>query len=171
MVLTCRRNSASQNNIMKRHPALIPLSSDHHQALLLAQLLKKNAPLYKGLPANVNGKMNYVLEKYHKELENHFREEEDFVFPFLKGKDAELDKLISEVLNEHIILKEKILSLTDNTKLAVQLDEIGNILESHIRKEERILFQKVQDILSDDDLEEIKNKFDQKRAQSNYCNK
>ncbi len=154
---------------MKRHPALIPLSQDHHKALLLAQLLKRNAPEYHGLPKDLIGKMNFAKEIYHTELEHHFKDEEQFVFPYLKVKDIELDNLISEILNEHIILKEKILSLVDNPNLIDQLDEIGNILGEHVRKEERILFEKAQTILSDDELKIIENKFDESRPKKKSC--
>lgn len=154
---------------MKRHPALIPLSQDHHKALLLAQLLKRNAPEYHGLPKDLIGKMNFAKEIYHTELEHHFKDEEDFVFPYLKGKDVELDTLISQILNEHIILKEKILSLVDNPNLVDHLDEIGNILNEHIRKEERVLFEKAQTILSEDELKIIENKFHESRHKNKSC--
>ena len=154
---------------MKRHPALIPLSQDHHKALLLAQLLKRNAPEYHGLPNDLIGKMNFAKEIYHTELEDHFRDEEQLVFPYLKGKDVELDNLIAEILNEHIILKEKILSLDDNPKLIDQLDEIGKILNEHIRKEERVLFEKAQTILDVNELKMIENKFDESRPQNKSC--
>jgi len=154
---------------MKRHPALIPLSQDHHHGLLLAQLLKRNAPEYHGLPNDLPGKMNFAKEMYHKELDHHFRDEEEFVFPYLKGKDVELDNLISEILGEHIILKEKILSLKENPNLIDQLDEIGNILGEHIRKEERILFEKAQTVLNDEELKIIKNKFDVSRPGNKSC--
>jgi iron-sulfur cluster repair protein YtfE (RIC family) len=151
---------------MKRHPALVPLSQDHHKALLLAQLIKKNAPEYHGLPTDLIGKMNFAKETYHKELEHHFNDEKQIVFPNLKGKDSKLDNLITEIMSEHIILKEKILSLKVNPNLVNELDEIGRILDEHVRKEERILFEKAQDILDENELEEIKNKFDQTRPQS-----
>ena len=154
---------------MKRHPALIPLSQDHHHGLLLAQLLKRNAPEYHGLPKDLIGKMNFAKNIFHKELEHHFRDEEEFVFPYLKGKDVELDNLIYEILNEHIILKEKILSLNDNPNLIDQLDEIGKILDEHIRKEERVLFEKAQTILSEDELKIIENKFDESRPKNKSC--
>ena len=154
---------------MKRHPALIPLSQDHHHGLLLAQLLKRNAPEYHGLPKDLLGKMNFAKEMFHKELEHHFKDEEEFVFLYLKGKDVELDKLISEILDEHIILKEKILSLTDNPNLIDQLDEIGRILDEHIRKEERNLFEKAQQILNAEELRLIENKFDESRPQNKSC--
>jgi iron-sulfur cluster repair protein YtfE (RIC family) len=154
---------------MKRHSALIPLSQDHHKALLLAQLIKKNAPEYHGLPTDIIGKMNFAKEIYHTELERHFKDEEEFVFPYLKGKDVELDNLISEIMNEHIILKDKILSLNDNLNLIDQLDEIGNILGEHVRKEERILFEKAQTILNDAELNIIENKFNESRPGNKSC--
>ena len=53
-----------------------------------------------------------MLKKFiHNDLIQHFKDEEELVFPFLKGKNQEVDNLISEILNEHILLKEKILSL------------------------------------------------------------
>lgn len=154
---------------MKRHSALIPLSEDHHQALLLAMILKKNAPKINNLPTDSIGKMNYAKEIYHKELEHHFRDEEEFVFPYLNGKDTELDILILEITNEHIILKEKFLSLTENPNLVDELDEIGKMLNEHVRKEERILFEKTQTILTNDELKIIESKFADNRSQKKVC--
>lgn len=148
---------------MKRHPALIPLSQDHQKGLLLAQLLKKNAPEYKGLPKDPIGKMNYAKEVYNNELDQHFKEEEEFVFPYLKGRNKEIDELVTEILSEHKILKKNILSLKEGISLIDKMDKIGYLLESHIRKEERDLFEKVPQVLSDGELELIKQKFDQTR--------
>jgi len=154
---------------MKRHPALIPLSSDHHQALLLAQLLKKTAPEYKGLPKDPIGKMNYAKELYINELDQHFREEEELVFPYLKNKDKEINELVTEILSEHKILKNSILTLNDNEQLIDELDKIGFLLEAHIRKEERVLFEKIPKVLSEEELEIIKQKFDQTRSDEKSC--
>lgn len=154
---------------MKRHSALVPLSQDHHKGLLLAQLIKKNAPEYKGLPADLIGKMNYAKEIYTDELEHHFKDEEQIVFPFLTGKNKDVDALISEILNEHVILKEKILSLNENPDLSDELDEIGKILEEHVRKEERILFEKAQVLLNDEELMLIENKFNDTRNSNKSC--
>jgi iron-sulfur cluster repair protein YtfE (RIC family) len=157
------------HNQMKRHPALIPLSEDHHQALLLALILKKDAPKINSLPTDLIGKMNYAKKTYENELEQHFKDEEEFVFPFIMNKDSELDELINEIIDEHIILKEKIFSLNDNPKLSDQLNEIGIVLENHVRKEERILFEKTQQLLSEETLHQIKEKFDKIRPQKKSC--
>lgn len=156
-------------NIMKRHPALISLSQDHHQGLLLAQLLKKNAPEYKGLPADRLGKMKYAIEVYKNELDQHFKEEEEIVFPYLKNKDKDIDELVCEILSEHDILKSSILSLKDDDNLIDQMDKIGHLLEAHIRKEERVLFEKIPQVLSEDELKIIKQKFDQTKTDNNSC--
>lgn len=137
---------------MKRHKALIPLSHDHHHGLLLAQLIKKNAPDYKGLPKDLQGKINYTLETYNSSLINHFDDEEKILFPFVVGKDGKLDYLIDEIIGEHRLLENLITELPTSKNQTILLDEIGRILESHIRKEERVLFPKVQKILSEDEL-------------------
>ena len=154
---------------MKRHPALIPLSRDHQQGLMLAQLLKKNAPEYKGLPTDPIGKMTYAKELYYNDLDQHFREEEEFVFPYLKGKSKHIDELLSEILLEHKILKSSILSLDDDDSLIDNMNKIGHLLESHIRKEERDLFEKIPQVLKEEELEIIKQKFDQSRPSNNSC--
>lgn len=154
---------------MKRHPALIHLSRDHQQGLMLAQLLKKNAPEYKGLPTDASGKMNYAKELYNNELEQHFKEEEEFVFPYLSHKSKDIDELVTEILSEHKILKNSILSLKDDENLIDQMDKIGYLLEAHIRKEERVLFEKIPQVLSEEELEMIKQKFDQTRPDKKSC--
>lgn len=133
---------------MKRHKALILLSHDHHKGLLLAQLLKKNAPEYKGLPKDPVGKMNYAVEAFKSDLTIHFKDEEQILFPLLTGKSQEINSFINELLDEHKQIANGITDLKESKDLIMQLDEIGVLLEKHIRKEERILFQKAQKILS-----------------------
>lgn len=154
---------------MKRHPALIHLSRDHQQGLMLAQLLKKNAPEYKGLPTDAVDKMNYAKDLYNNELDQHFKEEEEFVFPHLTNKSIEIDELVTEILSEHQILQNSILSLKDDSNLIDNMDKIGYLLEAHIRKEERVLFEKIPQVLSEEELEIIKQKFDQTRPDKKSC--
>jgi hemerythrin-like domain-containing protein len=137
---------------MKRHPALISLSHDHHHGLLLAQLIKKDAPEYKGLPKDLNGKINYTIDIYNSSLKKHFDNEENILFPFLRGKDEFLDNLILEIINEHRLLENLIAKLYNSLDQINLLDKIGNILGEHIRKEERILFEKSQTVLTEDEL-------------------
>ena len=140
---------------MKRHKSLIPLSQDHHNGLMLAQLIKKGAPEYKDLPKDIDGKISYTLNVWHNELKFHFKNEENVLFPAVSGKSQEIDILINELNNEHSLIELKIIELNDPTDSEKQLDDLGNLLELHIRKEERILFEKIQSILHNEltDLE------------------
>lgn len=134
---------------MKRDKSLIPLSQDHHNGLMLAQLIKKDAPVYKGLPTDSTGKVKYAIEKWKSELIPHFNNEEKILFPFVRGRDKEIDKLIDEILREHKILNELFELLESESSVENTLNEIGILLENHIRKEERELFQLIQKVFGD----------------------
>lgn len=149
---------------MKRHKALIKLSHDHHQGLMLAQLIKLGAPEYKGLPKDSMGKMNYTIKSFNVELKIHFENEENILFPLLKGKSSQTDSLILKLLEDHVYIVRKIVSLKADEQLEDELDLIGKRLERHIRIEERELFQLAQSILNDDELNEIEEKINQSRS-------
>lgn len=142
---------------MKRHPALIPISRQHHLMLLLAQLLKKNAPEYRGLPTTLEGKAKYAWELYETQIKGHFEVEEEKLIPFIKLKDAEIQKLIQEIKEEHQLLRNYFSQIQDQSYDANLLDTLGRLLENHIRKEERVFFQRLQALLDQETLEALKN--------------
>ena len=141
---------------MKRHPALIPLSRDHHEALILSRLIQADAPHYKGLPTETPGKLDYAINFFGQHLVDHFREEED-VFSLAKGFNNEMDSLINELVNEHERLSKMFNSLPASTDQDASLNTLGKFLESHIRKEERTLFPMMQKYIDDKRLDEISN--------------
>ena len=140
---------------MKRHSSLASLSRDHHGALILAQLLKKGAPVYKGLPEDVAGKANYALEFYRDKLVKHFKQEEQAVIKKIKGIDPRIDKLGDEIVEEHRTLTRLFTGIKDADDLVLQLDSLGIALEQHIRKEERQLFPLIQECCSEELLASI----------------
>lgn len=139
---------------MKRHPSLIPLSRDHHGALILARLLQKDAPPYKGLPSDTLGKAEYALKFYREELIEHFAEEEKII-PIIHGINPELDQLMKEMEKEHLELHELFGSIDKHPDLAIHLDELGRTMEVHIRKEDRQIFPMIQDSCSEEVLNQI----------------
>ena len=139
---------------MKRHSSLAPLSREHHGALILAQLLKKAAPAYKGLPADLNGKADYAIQFYGDELIKHFDDEER-VIKKIKGINVDLDKLANEIIKEHKELRDLFTSIKNTNDLATHLDKLGSTLEQHIRKEERKFFPLIQEFCSEKLLSEI----------------
>jgi iron-sulfur cluster repair protein YtfE (RIC family) len=139
---------------MKRNEALAPLSREHHGALILAQLIKKNAPAYKGLPTDVEGKTSYAINFYRTDLILHFSKEEA-ILEKVKQTNEAIAKLADEIITEHAELKIRFLSLEAATDRATALDELGHLLEAHIRKEERILFPLIQEHCSEEILSQL----------------
>lgn len=150
---------------MKRHPALYTLSHDHHQGLILAQQLKKGAPQYKGMPAALTAKKDYTIAFYKNELIKHFRDEEEILFPAVKNKNTEVDKLIVEIISEHRRMESLVKDLENTDHIENVLDEFGRLLEKHIRKEERELFVEIENALTDDELKNISEKISKSRKE------
>ncbi|MCC6288945.1 MAG: hemerythrin domain-containing protein [Chitinophagaceae bacterium] len=134
---------------MKRHTALLPLSREHHNALILAQLIKKDAPAYKGMPTDTQGKINYAVDFFETDLRAHFYKEE-VVLEKVKHVNVEIDTLAKEIIAEHEALKNHFIQLKTAVDKIAALDELGKLLEAHIRKEERVLFPLIQQHCSEE---------------------
>lgn len=148
---------------MKRHPALYTLSHDHHQGLILAQQLKKGAPHYKGMPSTPEGMKEYTIAFYKSDLAKHFRDEETILFPSAKRKSDKIDRLIAEIISEHRKMEAFIDELKKTGEIEKVMDELGYLLEDHIRKEERELFVEIEMVLSEIELSSISQKITESR--------
>ncbi|MFA4924857.1 MAG: hemerythrin domain-containing protein [Ignavibacteriaceae bacterium] len=139
---------------MKRHLALINFSREHHNALILAQILKKDGPNFRDLPSGDEGKRIYTLSFYDRELTKHFHNEEIF-FSFVNRQSSLLTEETALLIADHKKLAKWIQHLPKAVNLENILDKIGVLLEKHIRFEERIYFQKVQELFSEKELDEL----------------
>lgn len=137
---------------LKRHAALVPLSRQHHKALVLAQVLKVDVPAYRGLPTSREGKIIYAQEAYRTWLQSHFEWEEEVLLPATETRTPELAKLGAQVRREHAELRAAFEALSAETSEAV-LDELGKALAAHVRFEERTWFMAVQGVLSGEELD------------------
>lgn len=133
---------------MKRHPSLAPLSRQHHPALILSQLLKKNAPAYKGMPVDTEGKMLYATQFYQSDLVPHFADEEK-VFEKLANISPLLDAAMQETIGEHVLLHQLFNGMPGQTDAETYLDVLGHTLEKHIRKEDRELFPMIEQLVDE----------------------
>src|SRR4051794_15469317 len=111
---------------MKRHPALVHLSRDHHHTLVWARRLKR-------------GETGF--DAYRRGLARHFREEEERVFPLLAEFCAEPPAVLARALVDHT----RIRALPAGP-------ELGALLEAHVRLEERELFELLQQVVPDERL-------------------
>jgi iron-sulfur cluster repair protein YtfE (RIC family) len=139
---------------MKRHEAIIPLSQDHHQALRLAVAIRKKAPKIRLAQKSVEEKLAEAEDVYKTELIPHFEHEEEILFPVCKGRDEELDKLIDKVLDEHVKIKQAAETLREGDPVE-NLDKFGEMLNNHVRLEEREVFQKIQEVVPKEELDKL----------------
>jgi len=139
---------------MKRHPSLAHLSREHHPALLLAQLLKNDAPAYKGMPVEPAAKAAYALNLFLTDLKDHFKKEERLL-QRVKDFNNNIERLAGEIIEEHRELTDDFLTLQSAKNLVNSLDDLGRKLEQHIRKEERVLFPLIEQYCPEAVLAEI----------------
>ncbi|MGH7769271.1 MAG: hemerythrin domain-containing protein [Candidatus Binatia bacterium] len=127
---------------MPRHPSLIPLSHDHHHGLALALRCRKQA-LGRLKPLGIHGlkeRAQELKEFFRASLAPHFAAEESALFPFMRASIPESAPLIAELLAEHEQLRGWLARLEEEKHLAKILFEAADLLERHIRREERELF-------------------------------
>lgn len=131
---------------MKRLETLIPLSHDHHHGLVMALRMKKGGPAspHDRFPSDICEQRDTLLVFTNQELLPHFELEEDLLFPAcLHSKRPELEAVTLELMDEHAAMRAMLAELdgaSDTEKLRATMKEFGEILESHIRKEERGFF-------------------------------
>ena len=136
---------------MLRDPALIPLSRDHHHALALCVQIRR--ALQPSSPEDPASLARYAVSFFDGQMKRHFRQEEDVVFPIAQQHSA-LRPVVSELLSEHI----EIAAIVDQLRVHVSAQALSAFAEKvtdHVRKEERVLFEQAQQILSRDELDRI----------------
>ena len=141
---------------MKRHPALIPLSHDHHDALVVAQalILGQSPAPRSDWPTDRRTQVNRVIAFFTHTLRSHFEVEEAHLFPtVLAHLPGEAD-LVAQLLDEHDAIRNQVRELERDptTALTVRLPALGRLLEAHVRREERVLFETMQREMQPDDL-------------------
>jgi hemerythrin-like domain-containing protein len=135
---------------MKRHEKLQPLSRQHHNGLLAALLLKKG--IAKAAKADVMAA--FIIDFWNKDLKQHFEREEQILIPALKNTSFDKN-LNNQLLQEHALIRSYIDSLKNNTDDISTIDAFTQLLEKHIRFEERIYFREAEKVLSEEQLQKI----------------
>jgi iron-sulfur cluster repair protein YtfE (RIC family) len=125
-----------------RHSSLIPLSHDHHHGLALALRCRKQAlgQLKPMGAAGLRERTAEVLDFYYRNLVAHFRAEEEVLFPLLRSSAPQSAAIIDELTRQHEEIRRAIPRLEGGTGLAKLIFDLGDLLDRHIRKEERELF-------------------------------
>jgi iron-sulfur cluster repair protein YtfE (RIC family) len=152
---------------MKRAPELRALSEDHHHGLVHARRLRQAAEGSEGHTPEAAAKA--FLDLWQKDTSIHFRKEEEVLLPVVAchGGDVSQDPLV-EMLAQHARIRGLVMRLSDEVVggnvRPETLREIGELLEEHIRLEERVVFPLVEDSLPEAALTELAARLEVKEA-------
>jgi hemerythrin-like domain-containing protein len=139
---------------MRRSRELKPLSSEHHQALLVAFQLKKGLAGHAesaGAPKDLPGLLQLARRFEEQILRVHTRAEEDLLGRLIQ--DADMARLRSEHGEMTRLLE---LSRTARPgDLRAHLGAFADLLERHVRWEERELFPYAEDHVDEATLARI----------------
>lgn len=132
---------------MKRSPALLALSREHHTALSLSVRIARMADAEAEAALLIR-----VPAVFDAELEPHFQEEEQGLLPALVAA-GEL-ALVARTLAEHGAMRNLMTHIRSGDVVSLKL--FGQQLAAHVRFEERELFATAQDVLSADYLNQTR---------------
>jgi hemerythrin-like domain-containing protein len=90
--------------------------------------------------AGLRERAEEVREFFASNLVAHFRAEEEVLFPFIRAQLPESKQIVDQLLKEHDQIRKTMPQLQDEAGLGKLIFDLGDLLERHIRKEERELF-------------------------------
>ncbi len=126
---------------MQRSDELAPLSREHHVALEIALRLRR------ATEADADDVRTAFLRFFSDEGREHFRAEEELLLPAFVRHVAADDPDIVRILREHAEMRRRAQDLAAGPVAAAGLKELGDLLNDHVRFEERTLFPRVEAVL------------------------
>ena len=133
---------------MLRDKNLIPLSRQHQHALALCVRLDRAV---QSGQVDAEAWQAEIQQIFEQEIGTHFDAEERELFP-AAAHCPELRSLVEELLNEHQALRQVFASAATRQLTSGDVRSFAAKLSAHIRKEERDLFERMQKLLSIEEL-------------------
>ena len=131
---------------LKRSKELAPLSREHHEGLLFVWKIKQG--LANG--TSIETLCNYTRWFWTNHIKPHFKDEEKVLVKFLPADNA----LVQQMFIEHVQIRDLVISL-DKEPDSNTLQLLAEVINNHIRFEERQLFAYVEKIFTPEQLNEI----------------
>jgi hypothetical protein len=129
----------------RRHPALVPYTSDHHHGLAEARRLKLAA---EGEGSDRVAGARAFAGFFRDDAARHFSDEESHLLPALMNKGEEERAMMVKILVEHIEIRELVDELERDARAGdVEprlMRRVAGAFSAHIKLEERQLFPMLQ---------------------------
>jgi hemerythrin-like domain-containing protein len=154
--LSHRERAPGRAETVKRHPALVPLSEEHHHELAHARRLLRAA---EARPEERLAAASAYVDAFFTETVEHFRREEEILFP-LYLRHAGSTPVLERILREHMELHGLVRALRAEAAAGdippETLRTVGELLHDHVRVEERELFEEIERIVPAAELEGVR---------------
>jgi hemerythrin-like domain-containing protein len=150
------RTPEPPNRGLRRHEALAGLSREHHQALAVARTLRRTlrpSPHRPG-PGPHEAASQY-LKFFASEMTFHFLAEEEALFPSLARHGYAADELLAQHARVRELTGQVARETASGAPDARLLFELGELIERHVRLEERDAFEHAQSHIPEPELREI----------------
>ena len=141
---------------MLRDKNLVPLSRQHQHALALCVRLDR--ALESG-SVDLDAWQSEIGAMFEQEIGSHFSAEEAVLFP-AASRHTQLSGIVEELRAEHQALRELFHRAASRELGKADLSVLGQTLTSHIRKEERVLFEGMQKAMSVEELARLGSELD-----------
>ena len=133
---------------MLRNKNLIPLSHQHQRALALCVRIDRAQPIR---DTDLDAWQAEIEQHFEQEIKLHFAAEEVELFPAAR-RFTELIPLVDGLVADHGALRELFKQAESRALSAEDLLAFAQQLSAHIRKEERLLFERMQQVMMAEEL-------------------
>ncbi len=136
---------------MRRDKSLIPLSHQHQRALALCVRIDRAQPIP---VADLDAWQLEIEQHFEQEIKVHFSAEEQALFPAAR-QFPKLIPLVEELIADHAALHESFSQAKARSMSKETLPAFARHLSTHIRREERQLFEQLQQLMSPEELTKL----------------
>ncbi|HTS06000.1 MAG TPA: hemerythrin domain-containing protein [Candidatus Eisenbacteria bacterium] len=141
---------------MLRDKNLVPLSRQHQHALALCVRIERASPIEESKLLQWQTEM---AQQFEAEIKIHFSAEEQTLFPAAR-RFVELSSLVDELLGEHASLRACFTKAEAGQMRSDEITDFARKLSEHVRKEERQLFERLQQLLPAEEMDRMGGELD-----------
>jgi hemerythrin-like domain-containing protein len=141
---------------MLRDKNLIPLSRQHQHVLALCVRIDRASPVG---DADLAAWQAEIAQLCQSEIRIHFAAEENLLFPAAL-RFTELTALVESLLADHAALRDCFARAEGGAMSASDVLEFAQRMSAHIRNEERNLFERMQQLLTQEELAQMGSQLD-----------
>ena len=145
---------------IKRHENIAKLSRDHHASLMFCWKIRQGIKL----DVSTERMVRYIQYFERQHFIPHFHEEEQILFAPLK------DSKVQKAIDDHVIILRAVneISFSGKENQQKELSKLADLVDEHVRYEERILFPYLEQKLSGEQLEKIGKGISDEAIKDNY---